>query len=161
MEASPGLETRHICTVATGNKGWRRIGHGEITIDSAAEESVCPRDWCEEFGTKGPEKWLKFVNASGGAMGHYGERTAQFKVEGENSAVMSLNFQVSDVQKPLAAVRRIAEKGNIVQFGPRGEDNFIVNIKGGEKVMMARKGGSYVIPAEMVMEEQGFARQAR
>ena len=160
-ETPPGLETRQICTVTTGKKGWRRIGLGEITIDSAAEESVCPREWCKEFGTKDPEKWLKFVNASGGAMGHYGERTAKFKVEGENSAIMSLNFQVSDVQKPLAAVRRIVEKGNIVQFGPRDEDNFVVNAVGGVKVMMVKKGGSCVIPAEMVMEEQGFARQAR
>ncbi len=40
---------------------------------------------------------------------------------------MGLDFQVSDVQKPLAAVWRIAEKGNIVQFGPRVEDNFIKN----------------------------------
>ena len=94
-------------------------------------------------------------------MGHYGERTAKFKVEGENSGIMSLNFQVSDVQKPLVAVRRIAEKGNIVQFGPRDEDNFIVSAAGGAKIMMVKKGGSYVIPAEMVMEEQGFAGQAR
>ena len=161
----PGLEvikeSRQICTVTTGRSGWRKIGQGEITIDSAAEESVCPKDWCKEFGTRNPEKWLKFVNASGGVMGHYGERTAKFKVEGENSGIMSLNFQVSDVQKPLVAVRRIAEKGNIVQFGPRDEDNFIVNAAGGAKIMMVKKGGSYVIPAEMVMEEQGFAGQAR
>ena len=40
-KAPPGLErtreTRQICTVTTGRKGWRRIGPGEITIDSAAE----------------------------------------------------------------------------------------------------------------------------
>ena len=31
---------------------------------------------------------------------------------------MNLKFQVADVAKPLVSVRRIAEKGNIVQFGP-------------------------------------------
>ena len=47
---------------------------------------------------------MKFVNA-----GHYGEKTATFKA-GLEQGVMSLGFQVSDVQKPLAAVWRIAEK---------------------------------------------------
>jgi hypothetical protein len=140
-------------------KSWRKIGQGEITIDSAAEESVCPKGWCMQFGAKEPDKFLKFVNASGGQMGHYGERKANFKVPG-NAAVMSLNFQVSDVQKPLAAVRRIAERGNIVQFGPKDEDNFIKNEKSGMKIMMVRRGGSYVIPADMIMEVEGFPRQA-
>jgi hypothetical protein len=152
----PGLQ---VCTI-TGEKRWRGISIGEITVDSAAEESVCPRDWCQEFGTKTPTKWLKFVNASGGQMGHYGERTAKFRVLGRETGIMSLNFQVSDVQKPLVAVRRIAEKGNIVQFGPREEDNFIMNKMTGNKICMVRKGGSYVIPAEMIVEVEGFTRQA-
>jgi hypothetical protein len=73
---------------------------------------------------------------------------------------MSLTFQVSDVQKPLAAVRRIVEKGNIVQFGPRDEDNFIKSNSSGLKIFMVKKGGSYVVPAELLMEE-GFQRQAQ
>jgi len=128
---------------------------GEITVDSAAEESVCPKDWGQELAARQPSRWMKFVNASGGSMGHYGEKSATFKV-GPNSAVMSLGFQVSDVQKPLVAVRRITEKGNRVQFGPSAEDNFIENMATGSKIMMVRKGGSYVIPAEMVVEETGF-----
>jgi hypothetical protein len=151
----PGLE---VCTV--GVKRWRTFNIGEITEDSAAEESVCPREWCQEFGTREPVKMLKFVNASGGHMGHYGERTANFKVVGKDSGVMSLNFQVSDVQKPLVAVRRIAEKGNVVQFGPRPEDNYIENKVTGLRINMVKKGGSYVIPAEMLIEE-GFQRQAQ
>ena len=35
---------------------------------------------------------------------------------------MSLGFQVADVKKPLVSVRRITEKGNLVQFGPKPED---------------------------------------
>ena len=90
---------------------WKRLGRMEITVDSAAEESVCPKEWCKEYGTKEPDKWLKFVSASGGMMNHYGERSARFKVEGQGNAeaIMALKFQVSDVQKPLAAVRRIVE----------------------------------------------------
>ena len=89
--------------------GWRKLGLEDITIDSAAEESVCPRNWASAFGTRPAERKMRFINASGGEMGHYGERVANFKTVGE-SAIMSLKFQVSDVQKPLAAVRRFAEK---------------------------------------------------
>ena len=74
---------------------------------------------------------------------------------------MSLGCQVSDVQKPLAAVWRIAEKGNVVQFGPRDEDNFIQNVESGKKIHMVRKAGSYVVEADYVVQEPSFARQAR
>jgi hypothetical protein len=96
-------------------------------------------------------------------MGHYGATETMF-MTGEKKNVMSLGFQVSDVQKPLAAVWRIAEKGNIVQFGPKAEDNFIQNVKTKQKVPMTRKGGSYVLDAEFLIEEdkiaQGFPRRA-
>ena len=70
-----------------------------------------------------------------------------------------MTFQASDVQKPLAAVWRIAEKGNIVRFGPREEDNFIENVATGRKIQMIKKGGSYVIKADFVKDEV-FGRQA-
>ena len=92
-------------------------------------------------------------------MNHYGEKEAKFTV-GEDPSVMSLGFQVSDVQKPLAAVWRIASKGNLVQFGPKDEDNFIQSIATRKKIPMMRKGGSYVVEAEFVTEESGFPRPA-
>ena len=156
-------DEKSVCTVTAAKPKWRRTGPSEITVDSAAEESVCPKEWGSQYPTRSPSRWMKFVNASGGQMGHYGEKMATFQA-GPNAAVMSLGFQVSDVRKPLAAVHRITEKGNKVQFGPREEDNFIMNLASGAKVMMARKGGSYVIPAEMVVQEQmdrGFPGQAQ
>ena len=121
---------KSICVVSEmGN--WKRVGPGEITVDSAAEEAVCPKNWGQAYETKEPEKWLKFMNASGGRMGHYGAEEAMF-MTGKDKTVMGLGFHVSDVQKPLATVWRIAEKGNVVQFGPRPEDNFIKNLKGVE-----------------------------
>jgi hypothetical protein len=97
---------------------------------------------------------------STGEIGHYGERVASFRTMGE-SAVMSLKFQVSDVQKPLAAVRRISEKGNKVVFGPKAEDNYIESVATGRRIQMVKKGGSYVVPAELIMKEPaGFTRQA-
>ena len=73
---------------------------------------------------------------------------------------LELGVQVSDVQKPLAAVWRIAERGNLVQFGPRAEDNFVMNKETQKKIMMVRKNGSYVIEAEFV-QGPGFPRQAK
>ena len=147
-----------IGTVGAASRGrWRKTGSGEITVDSAAEESVCPKVWEEQYKMHKPARWMKFVNASGGIMNHYGEKTATFRT-GTEGNIMSLGFQVSDVKKPLAAVWRTAEKGNKVQFGPAEEDNFIVNVATGNKVMMKRRGGSYVIPADFVVEEPGFHR---
>ena len=40
---------------------------------------------------------------------------------------MNMKFQVSDARNPLASVARITEHGNIVQFGPKEEDNYIFN----------------------------------
>jgi hypothetical protein len=148
------------CRIEAVEMGWRNVGKEEIVIDSAAEESVCPKNWGAMFGTRPSEKKMRFINASGGEMGHYGERVASFRTTGE-SAIMSLKFQVSDVQKPLAAVRRISEKGNRVVFGPKAEDNYIENVATGKRIQMVKKGGSYVVPAELIIQEAGFTGQAR
>ncbi len=61
-------------------------------------------------------------------MGHSGEKLATFPT-GKGQSVMSLGFLVSEVQKPLAAVWRIA-----VQHGPRDEDNDIQNVETKKKI---------------------------
>ena len=59
---------------------------------------------------------------------------------------MCLGFQVADVKKPLISVRRIVEKGNHVSFGPRDEDNYIINKSSGDKMMLKPNGrGSYLM----------------
>ena len=59
---------------------------------------------------------------------------------------MCLGFQVADVKKPLISVRRIVEKGNHVSFGPAVEDNYIINKKTGDKLMLKPNGnGSYLM----------------
>ena len=123
------------------DRRWTPAGSGEITIDSAAEESVCPKDWGKAYPMKEPARKLQFTNASGGRMQHYGERRTTFKADGSGT-VMGMTFQASDVQKPLAAVWRIAEKGNIVRFGPKEEDNFIENVATGKRIQMVKGGGA-------------------
>ena len=106
---------------------------------------------------------MKFVNASGGRMKHFGARDVTFRAkDSDTTAMMGMEFQVSEVRKPLAAVWRIAEKGNLVQFGPGEADNFVKNVKTGEKVMLRRKGGSYVMAVEFMkkFDVGSFQRQA-
>ena len=124
----------------------------KITIDSAAEESACPWEWGEGFGIQEVEegKGMKLVNASGGGIQHWGAREVRFTAEdvGKVRRLMGLGFQVCDVKKPLAAVWRICEKGNLVQFGPEDEDCFIQSKKSGDKVLLRRERGSYVLDVE-------------
>ena len=149
-----------------GSKKWSKLGRGEITIDSAAEESVCPKDWANAYPTKPVKgKPMRFINASGDPMGHFGTRTVNFQTTDQTgeSKLMGMGFEVSDVKKPLAAVHRIAERGNIVQFGPRAKDNYIMNIATGEKIAMKKKGRSYVLEVDFVVDQkesaEGFGRR--
>ena len=46
-----------------------------ITVDSGAEESVCPWEWGERlFGTQHSREHMQFRNASGGMIPHWGQR---------------------------------------------------------------------------------------
>ena len=39
-------------------------GKAEITVDSGAEENVCPREWGAQFGVRDAKRKMKFRNAS-------------------------------------------------------------------------------------------------
>ena len=45
----------------------------EITVDSAAEESVCPHAWGKQFGMGQVGQKMNLVNASGGEINHCGQ----------------------------------------------------------------------------------------
>ena len=63
-----------------GDKGLKKVGSEFITIDSGAEESVCPLGWGDFFELTAvkPGKEMKMVNAGGGEMPHYGSRRVTF-----------------------------------------------------------------------------------
>ena len=90
----PGKDGSYIRNLETGDKvTLRPNGRGSykfdvkfpkgertaITVDSGAEESVCPLEWGEEFGLVKPDQRLNLINASGSHIAHYGQR--QVKVE--------------------------------------------------------------------------------
>ncbi len=130
-----------ICAVAN-----RKV---RITVDSGAAESVSPVDFFEEFmlDPVKPGKQMRLVNASGGKINHIGERKVALRT-GE-IRLIGLPFQVCDVKKPLVSVKRICEKGNITQFGPKKEDNFIMNVKTEEKIWLIEENGQYMMEANL------------
>ena len=134
---------------------------GEIVVDSGAAESVCPRDWAGQFPVKAVpwDRKRNFLNASGGRMEHYGEKRVHCGFKGLSSPV-SMKFQVSDARNPLASVARITENGNIVQFGPKDEDNYIYNPVTEEKVRMRRKGRKFILDAVFLEAGASFNGQA-
>ena len=147
-------------------KKWASLGVGDIVVDSAADESCWPKDQGGAFETRPSTKNIVLRTANGGEMGHYGEKEITIR-SGESEEVMGLRFQVTDVRKPLLAVRRLVERGNVVSFGPGPSDNYIQSIETGRKIPMERRGGSFVIKAHFVKEisstagvESGFTRRA-
>ena len=81
---------------------------------------------------------------------------------GASNDIVGLKFQVTDVKKPLLAVRKLVEKGNVVMFGPEPSQNYIHNIEAGKKIMMEKKGGAFVIKAYFMKGiESDFLKQVR
>ena len=89
VQFGPGEGDNYILNKASGDKVELRpsvsgsymldvsFKEGEktsITVDSGAEENVCPWDWGEQFGIKEDSKPMRFKNASGGSIEHFGER---------------------------------------------------------------------------------------
>ena len=52
-------------------------GRTEITVDSGAEENVCPQTWGSQFGLQPADKWMNFRSASGSEIAHYGKRNVR------------------------------------------------------------------------------------
>ena len=49
----------------------------EITVDSGAEENVCPWEWGKQFKMVDANSWTHFRDASGGTIAHHGRRDVQ------------------------------------------------------------------------------------
>ena len=67
--------------------------------------------------------------------------------------MLGMTFQVAEVCQPLAAVWRLAENGNLVQFGQREDQCFVHNLATGKKIQLHTRGGSYVLRVEFMKWE--------
>jgi len=113
----------------------------------------CSGGWCEQKRKRPRKKKNKWQ----GEWKECGEPVWVCPVEDESKKdkCMGLNFQVADVKKPLIAVKRITEKGNFVSFGPEKDDNYILNKKTGDKMMLKPSGrGSYVMEVSFLGGEK-------
>jgi hypothetical protein len=141
--------------------GWASLGVGDIVIDSGADESCWPNGQGDAFPTKPSAKKLILRTANGGDMQHYGQKEVVFK-HGGGSGPIGLTFQVTDVKKPLLAVRRLVEKGNTVVLADGDGESFIQHTASQTRIPVKKKGGSFVIEAHFVAQagSLGFTRQA-
>ena len=71
---------------------------------------------------------------------------------------IGLKFQVTDVRKPLLAVRRLVEKRNKVVLAGDDEESYVTSKATKVKIPVKKKGGAFVIEAHFV--KRVFAGQA-
>ena len=73
-------------------------------------------------------------------------------VDGDKSKMATaMDFQVAGVNKPLASVAKICAKGNIVHFGAKKDDNYIMNIESGNKFFLTPDGKrSYLMEVKLL-----------
>ena len=125
---------------------WASLGVGDIVVDSAADESCWPQGQGDAYEVKPSRRRILLRAANGSEMAHYGEK--HITIRGPDGEPLGLRFQVTDVRKPLLAVRRLVECGNEIMFG--ADDSHIKNTLSGKKIPLIKKGGSWVIRAEFV-----------
>ena len=131
---------------------WASLGMGDIAVDSAADESCWPSGQGDAYPTKPSTRKMVLKTANGGDMGHYGQKGIIFKYAGGKDP-MGLVFQVTDVKKPLLAVRRLVEKGNKVVLSAGDGESYIHNLESKVKVPVKKKGGPFVIEAHFVKKD--------
>jgi hypothetical protein len=160
IEYSQGMEdVKYVMAVEKGTS-WASLGMGDIVVDSAADESCWPVGQGDAYPTMPSKRSMILKTANGGDMRHYGQKEVIFK-HANGKDPIGLTFQVTDVKKPLLAVRRLVERGNkVVLSGVEGE-SYILNEATKVKVPVKKKGGSFVVEAHFVKEvAAGFAGQA-
>ena len=69
---------------------------------------------------------------------------------------------MTEVKKPLLAVRRLVERGNKVVLAAGDGESYMYSDWSKTKVLVKQKGGSFVIEAHFVKQTGlwGFTRQA-
>ena len=126
---------------------WVSLGSGEVTVDSAADESCWPAEEGGAFKVRAFKRNIVVKTANGQSMKHFDEKDVTF-MDQSSGEMLGMTFQVTEVRKPLAAVWRPAEKGNLVQFGQREDQCFVHNLATGKKIQLHKRGGSYVLKVE-------------
>jgi hypothetical protein len=138
--------------VVEGERPQKSTRKGKVTIDSGAEVSIWPSthvSWKNVKPTDESERGIGFVAANGSRMKNYGGTQVKFEKDGK---VRAMNFDVTDCKKPLASVAKIVDQGNKVVFD-QGE-SYILNKQTGEKILLERERGTFVMLVEFEIDEK-------
>ena len=156
-----------------GNGRWLRIKNG-ITVDSGCSVFVVPSDWLKMFKkveSEGQRRGQQFSAAAkdGKPILNEGQKLIEFVTDqGKKKAMLC---QVARVNKILASVALICDRGNHVLFRSDGGD--IINLKTKVRTPFRRHGNVYVLdawvenpdwrgtetPQKDAAEVMGFTRQ--
>ena len=123
---------------------WIRV---ETVLDSGAAESVAlptVAPWVEVQESIGSKNGQTYQSASGAKIANQGEKRLQVVTEEGQEA--EATFQIAEVTRPLSAVSRICDKGNVVVFSHDG--GFIQNMAGG-RTYFRRENNVYMIDLYM------------
>jgi hypothetical protein len=149
-------EQVHFVRAVASKEGYASLGSGDIVVDSAADESCWPVGQGDAYPTTTSGRKLRLRTANGGEMEHYGQKEVLINYKGGKDPI-GLRFQVTDVRKPLLAVRRLVEKGNVVVLSNVEGESHIYNKESKLRIPIVKKGGSFVVEAQFVV---GFGGQA-
>ncbi len=113
-------------------------------MDSGAGVSVAPREMCTHIPltpSEGSRRGQTFTAASGHKVHNEGQRSVQGLTE--DGSPVSMQYQVAKVTRPLNAVSKICDRGNVVVFTARG--GTIHNLWTGRKTPFGRERGIYTL----------------
>ena len=111
----------------------------EITIDAVVAKSVWPIRKKGDARTKAT-KAMRLAAASGSPIRVEGDARLEFVRDGKK---FNRKFLDADVKRPLASVRAIVERGNIVVFGP--QESYIENTSIDQRIPVRRRNAVFVV----------------
>ena len=97
---------------------WQRI---TSVMDSGAADSVAPEDiasWIPVVASPGSKRGQHYLSASGDRLPNLGQKSLQ--VVTEEGTATTTTYQIADVTRPLCAVSKACESGNVVVFTKEG-----------------------------------------
>ena len=146
------MEEKNLDTFTTYD--WVKV---ETVLDSGAAESVAPSSvapWVKTCESVGSRNGQTYQSASGTKIANEGEKRLQ--VVTEDGIEAEATYQVADVTRPLSAVSKICDKGNIVVFTQEG--GFIQNSMG-NRTVFRRENNVYMMDL-YIKAPKDFHRQS-
>ena len=118
---------------------WERV---EVTPDSGAADTGGPRSIAPSVPiqeTAASKGGVSYTVANGESVPNEGQRPIQGFTDSGHG--MGITFQVTQVRKLLASVRKICEMGNKVVFDEEG--SYVQNKQSGVKTVIDKRNGTY------------------